>query len=120
MKKTIISVLLVFSSFSVCALENGAQPVDTTASNVSGGDEEINSFLSDLMNEDAALGTVMSDVVKIKRERCDLDMGFMDIKLIATKDTEFKALKDKVEATPSYVKSFEYVNRIKARFGKCD
>ncbi|WP_435322298.1 hypothetical protein [Klebsiella sp. HN106] len=119
MKKTLIGVLLAFLSLPVLSQSGEITVNDVSASEVSADNSEINDYLDDLTDEDAALGSVMTDVVKIKRERCDLNMGILDIKLISTKDDVFKDLEEKVEANPAYIKSFEYANRMKSHFGKC-
>ncbi|MBQ0600838.1 hypothetical protein J7S78_13655 [Klebsiella oxytoca] len=119
MKKTLIGVLLALMSLPSLSQSSDIAVNDISASEVSADNREINDYLGELTDEDAALGSVMTDVVKIKRERCDLNMGILDIKLIATKDDVFKDLKEKVEANPAYIKSFEYANQMKSHFGKC-
>lgn len=119
MKKTLICILLSLTSLPAISQEYDNPESDVSTSEVSAGNSEINDYLVDLTREDVALGSVMTDVVKIKRERCDLNMGILDIKLISTKDDVFKELEEKVEENPSYIKSFEYANRIKSHFGKC-
>ncbi|WP_243211219.1 hypothetical protein JQ760_028855 (plasmid) [Klebsiella pneumoniae] len=119
MKKTLIFVLLALTSLPVFSQSEEMIADDISASEVSADNSEINDYLADLTDEDAALGSVMTDVVKIKRERCDLNMGVLDIKLISTKDDVFKELEEKVKENPAYIKSFEYSNRVKSHFGKC-
>lgn len=105
--------------------EDGTQEViledsaPISSDTVSPGSDEISGYLRDLTREDSALGTVMQDVVRIKRERCDLNMGVQDIKLIANKDEVFKQMQEKVDNEPSYVDSFEYKGTMKRHFGNC-
>lgn len=120
MKKNLICVLLALASLPAFGQNDGIAVNDVSASQLSADNGEINDYLADLTNEDIALGSVMNDVVKIKRDRCDLNMGILDIKLISTKDSVFKELEEKVEANPAYIKSFEYTNRLRSHFGKCN
>ncbi|EMN8215313.1 hypothetical protein ACX9Q3_002023 [Klebsiella oxytoca] len=119
MKKTLIFALLGLTCLPVLSQSKEMVAGNISSSEVSADNREINNYLADLTDEDAALGSVMTDVVKIKRERCDLNMGILDIKLISTKDDVFKELEEKVKENPAYIKSFEYSGRVKSHFGKC-
>nr|WP_282562052.1 hypothetical protein [Providencia rettgeri] len=119
MKKILILLVLSLTSVSAWSEDDFVldEPVAENVAPVEGS--EVDEYLNSIANENAALSVVMSDVVDIKRERCDLALGFKDIKLISSKDAVFKELEDKVESDPTYPKSFEYKNKIKTYFGKC-
>jgi len=118
----ICSLLASCLSFSALADHNSDDDLKhngVTSSTLTAANSEINDYLRDLTNQDASLGTVMTDVVKVKRDRCQLDMGIQDIKLIASKDDVFKELESEVSKNPTYTKSFAYASVMKRHFGKC-
>ncbi|EOC0012234.1 hypothetical protein ACI0X9_003945 [Cronobacter turicensis] len=123
MKLLICSLLTSCLSFNALAADNPKEndyvDGEITASSLTAAKSEINDYLMDLTRENPPLGKVMTDVVKVKRDQCQLDMGIQDIKLIANKDDVFKELEDEVSRNPTFTKSFAYSSRIKRHFGKC-
>lgn len=119
MKNVLLFLVLAFTSVSAWSDDEIVfdEPLTANVAPVEGS--EVEEYLSSIANENSALSVVMSDVVEIKRKRCDLVLGFKDIKLISSKDAVFKDLEDKVDSDPTYTNSFEYKNKIKYYFGKC-
>ncbi len=119
MKNVLLLLVLALTSVSAWSDDEIVfdEPLTANVAPVEGS--EVDEYLSSIANENAALSVVMSDVVEVKRERCDLVLGFKDIKLISSKDSVFRELEDKVDSDPTYPNSFEYKSKIKNYFGKC-
>lgn len=120
--------VIIISLLTCISLPAFADSVDTneqfqdsivTSSHLVPENSQIMDYVNDLARDNSALGIVMTDVINIKKNKCQLDMGMQDIKLIASKDDTFKNLEEKVDKNPGYNKSFEYKNAIDRHFGKC-
>lgn len=126
MNKIMTATILVLLSIPVfsygedgSSVSKSVERTDFSSQDADSGGSIIEGYLHDLTIEDSAAGTVMKDVVRIKKERCDLEMGVQDIKLISSKDEVYKKLKSEVDSDPSYSQSDQYRQTVNKHFGFC-